>query len=83
MLDLSRGLRMSDRKLPIPPSALCERIDVDAAPADSVCERASVIYFGSAQQVSHGFAIALHAMGFEAGILPSVQHDITSNPEDS
>jgi hypothetical protein len=76
---------MDGRKPPISPSALCEPIDADAVPDDAVCESSSVVYFGSAQQVSEGFAIALRAMGFEAGILPSgiAQYDTTSNPEDS
>ena len=54
-------------------------------PTDSVRDSSSVIYFGSTQQISEGFAIALRAMGFEAGILSSdiAQSDTTSNPEDS
>ena len=86
MLDLSRGLRMDDRKPPISPSAPCGQTDADAAPTDSVREGSSVVYFGSAEEISEGFAIALRAMGFEAEILPSdiiAQSDATSNPEES
>jgi hypothetical protein len=76
---------MDGRKPSIPPSALHGRNDADAAPTDSACESSSVIYFGSPQQISEGFAMALRAMGFEAGILPSdtAQSDTTSNPEDN
>jgi hypothetical protein len=70
---------MDGRKPPISLS------DADVVPTDSIRESSSVIYFGSTQQISEGFAIALRAMGFEAGILPSdlAQSDTTSNPEDS
>ena len=76
---------MDGRKQPISLSDLKGRNDADAASTDSVCESSSVIYFGSAQQISEGFAIALRAMGFEAGILPSdiAQSHTTSKPEDS
>jgi hypothetical protein len=76
---------MDDRRPSVPPSALYGPIDADAAPTDSVCGSPSVTYFGSPQQISEGFAIALRAMGFEAGILPSdiAQSDTTSNPEDN
>jgi hypothetical protein len=76
---------MDGRKSPISPSALCGRIDADAVPTDSVRESSSVIYFSGAQQIGEGFAIALRAMGFEAGVLPSgvAQYDIPSSPEDS
>jgi type II secretory pathway component HofQ len=59
--------------------------NADAVPTDSVRNSSSVIYFGSTQQISEGFAVALRAMGFEAGILSSdlAQSDTTSNPEDS
>ena len=75
---------MDGRKPSIPPSALHGRNDADAAPTNSACESSSVTYFGSAQQVSEGFAVALRAMGFEADILPSdiAPSDTTSNPED-
>jgi hypothetical protein len=72
---------MDGQNPPISPSALCGPIDADAAPNDAVCESSSVVYFGSAQQVSEGFNIALRAMGFEpSGV---AQYDTTSNPEDS
>jgi hypothetical protein len=75
---------MDGRKSPISPSPLCGRIDADETSTDSVRESSSVIYFGSAQQISEGFAVALRAMGFEAD-LPSdiAQSDTTSNPEDT
>ena len=74
---------MDGRKPPILPSARCGRVDADAAPIGSIHESSTVVYFGSAQQISEGFTIALRAMGF--GILPSdiAQSDTTSNPEDS
>jgi len=76
---------MDDRNSLISPIALCGQIDADAAPTGSVCESSSVVYSGSASRVSEGFAIALRAMGFEAGILPLdiAQSDTTPNPEDS
>ena len=57
---------MDDRRPPTSLSALCGQTDADAAPIDSVREGSSIIYFGSAQQISEGFTIALRAMGFEA-----------------
>jgi hypothetical protein len=86
MLDLSRGLRMDDRKLPISLTALCGQTDADAAPLDSVREGSSVIYFCSAEEISEGFTIALRAMGFETEILlPDIipQSDTPSSPEDN
>ena len=77
---------MDGRKLPISLRPLCERIDADdAAPTDSVGEGSSVVYFGNAQRISEGFAIALRAMGFDADIPPSdiALSDATSNPEES
>jgi hypothetical protein len=76
---------MDGRKPSIPPSALHGRNDADVAPTDSACGSPSVTYFGSPQQISEGFVIALRAMGFEACILPSdiAQSDTTSNPEDN
>jgi hypothetical protein len=76
---------MDGRKPPISPSARCGGIDADAAPADSAGDSSSVSYSGTAQQISEGFAIALRAMEFEAGILQSgtAQHDTPSNPKDS
>jgi hypothetical protein len=64
---------------------LCGRIDADAAPIDSDHENSSVIYFGSAQQISEGFTIALRAMGVGADILPAdpAPPNTNSNPEDN
>lgn len=75
---------MDRRKPPISPNAVCGQIDPDAVSADSVRETSSVVYFGSAQQIGEGFAIALRAMAFESGIPPSdiTQSDTTSNLED-
>ena len=76
---------MDGRKPPISPSALlCGRIDADAVPTDSVRESSSVIYFGSAQQISEGFAMALRVMGVGADILPADRAlpNTSSNQED-
>ena len=74
---------MDGRKQPISLSDLKGRNDADAASTDSVCESSSVIYLGSAQQISEGFAIALWAMGLKEVLLPDIlQSDTTSNPED-
>ncbi|TYL83183.1 hypothetical protein FXB40_46590 [Bradyrhizobium rifense] len=61
---------MDDRKLPISQRTPCGLSDADAA-ADSVVDDSSVVYFGSSQRINKGFAIALRAMGVEAGILPA------------
>jgi hypothetical protein len=77
---------MDRRKPPISLRPPCKRTDADdAAPIDSVGEDSSVIYFGNAQRISEGFAIALRMMGFEADILPSniAQSDTISNPGES
>ena len=73
---------MDDRRPPTSLSALCGQTDADAAPIDSVREGSSIIYFGSAQQISEGFAIALRAMGFEAMPSNIARSGTTSNPED-
>jgi len=76
---------MDGRKPPIPPTGLCGPIDADAAPIDRVCEGSSTIYFCSAEEISEGFAIALHAMGFETEILLSdiiPQSNTRSKPEE-
>jgi rhodanese-related sulfurtransferase len=62
MLDLSRGLRMDDRKQPT-------RDPVEPLPPDPPRESSLVVYCGNAQQVSEGFAIALRAMGIGADIV--------------
>lgn len=76
---------MDGRRLSISPIARCGQIDADEAPTDSVRENSSVTYSGSAQRISEGFAIALRAMGFDAGLPPSdiARSDATPNPEDS
>ena len=56
---------MDGRRPPTSLSVPCGQTDADAAPIDSVREGSSIIYFGSAQQISEGFTIALRAMGFE------------------
>jgi hypothetical protein len=70
---------------PLSRRALCGQTDTDAAPIDSVRESRSVIYFSSAQQISEGFAIALHAMGIGAELLPAdpAPPNSNSNPEDN
>ena len=76
---------MDGRKPSISPITRCGQVDAKAAPTDSVRESSTVTFSGRAQQISEGFAIALRAMGFEAGILPSelTQFDATPNREDS
>ena len=82
---------MDDRKPAISPSNACGKTDADAAPIDSVrqcssvVQGSSVVFFGSAEEVSEGFAIALRAMGFDEILLPDLiaQRDATSNPEES
>jgi hypothetical protein len=76
---------MDDRKHPISLRDLCGRIDADAAPIDSLSGGSSVIYFGNAQQVSEGFAIALRAMGVGANTPPAdfAPPDTNSNREDN
>ena len=71
-------------KFPFSRPVLCGRTDADAAPIDSDRESSSVTYFGSAQQISEGFAIALRAMGVGADIVPAdpAPPDTSSNPED-
>jgi hypothetical protein len=59
---------MDEREHPRSLSARDGRTDAGAAPADSVREDSSVIYFGNA--LSDGFAIALRAMGVGADIQP-------------
>jgi hypothetical protein len=76
---------MDGRKPSISPIARCGQVAADVAPTDAVRESSSVTYSGSARRISEGFAIALRAMGFEAGILPTdaASYDATPNPEDS
>ena len=76
---------MDSRNPPLSRRVLCGRLDGDAAPIDSDCENSSIIYFGSAQQISEGFAIALGAMGIGAELLPAdrASPNSNSNPEDN
>jgi hypothetical protein len=60
---------MDDRKHPRSLSPRDGRTDAGVAPADSVREDSSVIYFGNA--LSEGFAIALRAMRVGADIQPA------------
>jgi hypothetical protein len=57
---------MDDRQHPISLHTLDGQTDADAVPIDSVCKGSSVIYFGDAQRIGEGFALALRAMGIEA-----------------
>jgi hypothetical protein len=59
---------MDVRKSPIP---LCAPTDPDAAPIDCARAGSSVVFFGSPERISEGFAIALRAMGAGADILPA------------
>ena len=64
------------------PRIAFRQTDAEAVPDDSVREGSSITYFGSAEQISEGFTIALRAMGFEA-VPPNIaRSDATSNPED-
>ena len=74
---------MDRRTLPDSLSVTSGQTDADAVPGDSVREGSPIIYFGSAQQISEGFTIALRAMGFEAVPSDIAQSHATSNPEDS
>ena len=81
---------MDDRKPPISQNTPSRNTDADAAPIDSVrqgpsvVQGSSVVFFGSAEEVSEGFALALRAMGFDEILLPDLiaQGDATSNPEE-
>ena len=61
---------MDDEKPSTFPIALCGRLDADAAPTVSARASSSVVYFGSAERISEGFALALRAMGLGQDILP-------------
>ena len=73
---------MDHRTPPDSPRTAFGQTDAEAVPDDSVRDGSSIIYFGSAQQISEGFTIALRAMGFEAVPSDIAQSDTTSNPED-
>jgi len=76
---------MDSRNPPLSRHLPCGRIDADVAPIDSDRENSSVIYFGSAQQIGEGFAMALRVMGVGADILPAdpAPPNTNTNPEDS
>jgi len=63
---------MDDRRPTFPLDELGEPIGSDAAPAAENVQRESspVVYCGSDQQVSEGFAIALQIMGLDPNFLP-------------
>jgi hypothetical protein len=73
MLDSSRRLRMDESRPTFPHPGLCEPIGSDAAPTarNVQCESSPLVYCGTAQEVSEGFAIALRAMGLDATFLPA------------
>jgi hypothetical protein len=62
---------MDDRR-PTFPHEACEPTGSDAAPITENVQHASslVVYCGTDQQVSQGFAIALRIMGIDANFLP-------------
>jgi hypothetical protein len=85
MLDSSRRLRVDKSRPSFPQHDLCGQIDADAVPTaagvqpcaelgDKLAaperESLTIVYCGSAQEVSEGFAIALRAMGVEANDMP-------------
>ena len=63
---------MDDRRPTFPLHQLCEPIGSDAAPVAQNVQRESslVVYCGTDQQVSEGFAIALQIMGLDANFPP-------------
>jgi hypothetical protein len=74
----TRGVRHSvdrDDKLVVPTRDQVERLS-----AHPLRESSVVVYCGNEQQVSEGFALALHAMGIEANILPVGIAPATNNP---
>jgi hypothetical protein len=72
MLDSSRRLRVDVRTPTFPLHELCDPIGSDAAPIARNVQRESslVVYCGTDQQVSEGFAIALRMMGLDGNFLP-------------
>jgi hypothetical protein len=78
MLDSSRRLRVDESRPPFPQHHPCGQVDADAVPIGTGVppfaerddklgalqrESSTIVYCGSAQAVSEGFAIALRAMG--------------------
>jgi hypothetical protein len=63
-------LRVDDRRPTFPHHELCEPIGSEAAPiAQNERESSLVVYFGTDQHVSEGFAIALRMMRLDANFL--------------
>jgi len=64
---------VDDRRPTFSQHELCEPLGYDAAPIAENVQRESslVVYCGTAQQVSEGFAIALRIMGVDANFLPA------------
>ena len=77
---------MDDRRPTFPLNERCEPIGSDAAAAAENVQRESspVVYCGSDQQVSEGFALALQVMLLDTSFLPVgiVLATNTSNTED-
>jgi hypothetical protein len=65
-------LRVNDRRPTLPYHELGEPIGSDAAPAAETVQReiSPVVYCGTDQHVSEGFAIALQITGLGATFLP-------------
>jgi hypothetical protein len=82
MLDSSRRLRMDESRPTFPHHELCEPVGSDAAPIAQNAQRESslVVYCGTDQQVSEGFAIALRIMGLDANFLPAGIAPATNTP---
>jgi hypothetical protein len=85
MLDSSRRLRVDKSRPSFPPHAPCGQIGTDAVPIATDVQPAAelndklavpqresslVVYCGTDQQVSEGFAVALRIMGLDASFLP-------------
>jgi hypothetical protein len=63
---------VDDRRPTSPRHQVCEPIGSDAAPITQNVQRESalIVYCGTDQQISEGFAIALRIMGLDANFLP-------------
>jgi hypothetical protein len=93
MLDSSRRLRVDKSRPSFPPHDPCGQIDTDAMPiatdvqpaADRLdaaeLESSTIVYCGTAQEISEGFAIALRAMGLETNFLPRGHYTGHHNPK--
>jgi hypothetical protein len=75
---MALGVRRStdvEHNLVLPASDQAERL-----PANPLREDLVVVYYGNAQRVSEGFAIALRAMGVEGHVgLPTTNQDKEDN----